>query len=233
MCALLFYAFTTIVPKSRPQRMPLALRIQLFLCFLFFRPLCSCVCVMLAALRTSSRDSSVVDGSVQVDVAVLLDGRAEEVVTFALLLLLLKLLLFRRLLWSSRWSQMRWKCGRRLRSLSDSSEKAAADSRNCPGKSNNNNNTVVVVAALLIFLEIRAGSSLDRLEKEKKRNEQHLRDTRTTIRANGTLSRHKQHKQADYIKTTRKIKPVVVVVVAQPTEKITTSGQDNVFFQTD
>jgi hypothetical protein len=166
-----------------------------------------------------------------VDVAVLLDGRAEEVVTFALLLLLLlKLLLFRRLLWSSRWSQMRWKCGRRLRSLSDSSEKAAADSRNCPGKSSNNNNTVVVVVvALLIFLEIRAGSSLGRLEK-KKRNEWHLRDTRTTIRANGTLSRHKQHKQADYIKTTRKIKPVVV---AQPTEKITTSGQDNVFFQTD
>jgi hypothetical protein len=116
---------------------------------------------MLAALRTSSRDSSVVDGSVQVDVAVLLDGRAEEVVTFALLLL--KLLLFRRLLWSSRWSQMRWKCGRRLRSLSDSSEKAAADSRNCPGKSNNNNNTVVVVVALLIFFGIRGGS-IGRLE---------------------------------------------------------------------
>jgi hypothetical protein len=191
MCALLFYAFTTIVPKSPPTD-AIGIGNSIVSVLLILLPLVL-VCVMLAALRTSSRDSSVVDGSVQVDVAVLLDGRAEEVVTFALLLLLLKLLLFRRLLWSSRWSQMRWKCGRRLRSLSDSSEKAAADSRNCPGKSSNNNNTVVVVVvALLIFLEIRAGSSLGRLEKKKTermalaryenndKSERHLVQTQTT-----------------------------------------------------
>ena len=122
---------------------------------------------------------------------------------------------------------MRWKWGKRLNSLSDSSEKAVVlDNKKLAGKINNNNNNVVS----LIFLMAVIFKTLKHNTPSSAEFWNFCGDG-----MNGTRGQNTCDGEYNATQTSRRClrcqSTTTTTKVAK--EKITTSEQDNVFFQTD